>query len=203
MKVEYNTGNIKKYESKNPLKRTMVKRFNKRIIGIIKELDGEKTFRILDAGCGEGYIDRLILDEIDNVQIVGLEYTEEAIEIAKSVNPQTEYINGDICQIPFEDDSFDYVICTEVLEHLSEPKKALEELIRVSKGKLLITVPHEPWFCMGNMLALKNITRFGNPIDHINHWTKKSFLRFLNSIINGWEISGSFPWIVARLVSKE
>lgn len=204
MQVEYNTGNIEKYKSTNPLKRAMVERLNIRILDIVgKEIIDGNPVRILDAGCGEGFIDRLLADRFRNTQITGLEFTTDAIVIAKEVNPSVKYVQGDICDMPFKDDCFDFVICTEVLEHLPDPGKALKELMRVSTGRLLITVPHEPWFCLGNMIVLKNVKRLGNPIDHINHWTKKSFSEFLMAITpekkwGGWHIDGCFPWIVAQ-----
>lgn len=52
-------------------------------------------------------------------------------------------IVSDICAIPVEDVSFDAVLCTEVLEHLTDPLKALHELSRVLRpgGKLILTAP--------------------------------------------------------------
>lgn len=202
MQVEYNTGNIEKYESKNPLKRAMVERLNKKILDSIGAMIGDKSIRILDAGCGEGFIDKLLIDRFPNSQITGLEFTAEALAIANETNPTVEYVRGDICDMPFEDRSFDLVMCTEVLEHLPNPNMALKELIRVSNGNLLITVPHEPWFCLGNLFVLKNVTRLGNPIDHINHWTKKSLSVFLQNAKWGWIIERSFPWIIAKYESK-
>ena len=199
MQTKYNTGNIEKYESKNPLKRVMVEKLNKRILDSINNMIGDKKVIILDAGCGEGYIDKLLAERFPNSKITGLEFTEEAIKIAKERNKTVNYIQGDVGDMPFENNSFDLVICTEVLEHLNNPEMALQELVRVSNGSLLITVPHEPWFCLGNLLVLKNVTRLGNPIDHVNHWTQKSFSEFLKrSKMRGWIIEKSFPWIIAK-----
>ncbi len=200
--MKYNTGNYEKYMTKNPLKRHMVENLNASIVKSIgmygMEMNTEQI-HILDAGCGEGIIDRLLAEHLPKARITGLEYTPEAIQIARDMNPGVAYIQGDIKEMPFENNSFDIVMCTEVLEHIDNPGKALAELIRVSKRFLYITVPHEPWFCMGNLLVLKNITRFGNPEDHIHHWTKKSFLRFLQKEgMRGWKISGSFPWIIGE-----
>lgn len=199
MQVEYNTGNIEKYRSKNPLKRAMVERLNKKILDSLDNMIGSKgALKILDAGCGEGFVDRLLVDRFSNIEITGIEFTHEAIEIARRSNPTVDYIQGDICELPFETRSFDIVICTEVLEHIPNPDRALKELIRVSSGYLLISVPHEPWFRLGNLLVLKNVTRLGNPIDHINHWTIHSFKKFINNVImGGWRLDSSFPWIIA------
>jgi len=45
--------------------------------------------------------------------------------------------------LPFKSNSFDFVLCTEVLEHVPDWKKALQELMRVSKKRVLVTVPLE------------------------------------------------------------
>lgn len=201
----YNRGNYEKYMSKNPLKRRMVERFNIKIVALIKNAvknlklqTGKVSF--LDAGCGEGFIDSIIYNNINDISLKGLEYTEEALNIARKMNPQAEYIQGDIYNMPFEDNSADIVICTEVLEHLEKPEQAVRELLRVSRRYILLTVPNEPWFCMGNLIALKNVSRLGNPIDHINHWTYGGFKKFVNSQFSGKvEFDRSFPWSIAIL----
>ena len=200
--MEYNAGNLEKHLTKNPLKKQMVRKLNRKIVDSVGSYISSfesKAPRILDAGCGEGFIDALLVEKFTCVNIVGLEFTNEAIRIARQMNPSVEYIQGDIAQMPFQDNSFDIVICTEVLEHLEKPESALKELIRVAKKFLFITVPHEPWFCLGNLLVLKNVSRLGNPIDHINHWSKKSFQAFLQGEMEGWRVSGSFPWIIAEM----
>lgn len=73
-------------------------------------------------------------------------------------------------------------------------------MLRVSRRYILLTVPNEPWFCMGNLIALKNVSRLGNPIDHINHWTYGGFKKFVNSQFGGKvEFDRSFPWSIAIL----
>ncbi len=64
--MQYNPGNYEKYMTKNPLKRKMVERLNKKIVGYvqqiceqIREKDKDKVVKILDAGCGEGFITEL------------------------------------------------------------------------------------------------------------------------------------------------
>lgn len=204
----YNSGNYDKYHSKNFMKRWMVTRLNCKIINLLNNcieelvLPEEKTVKILDAGCGEGFISNLIFSNFTNVEIVGLEYTDEALKIARNLNKEITYIQGDIYQMPFQNRSFDIVLCTEVLEHLSNPEDALKELNRVADSFLLLTVPNEPWFCLGNLIALKNIKSFGNPIDHINHWTFKKFKHFTQKHLNNNILyTTSFPWSIALFKS--
>lgn len=197
--VEYNCGNYDKYNSKNPLKRRMVERLNAKMLNVLKErAGGAESLKLLDAGCGEGFISNMIYSNIENVEITGLEYTSEALQIARQANENITYVQGDIYKMPFEAGAFDIVLCMEVLEHLKEPEKAVNELLRVSNGLLIITVPNEPWFCMGNLLALKNVSRLGNPIDHINHWTFGAFKRFIGRLLSGGvRYDKSFPWSIA------
>lgn len=190
--MQYNPGNYEKYMTKNPLKRKMVERLNKKIVGYvqqiceqIREKDKDKVVKILDAGCGGGFITDLLARNVENVELIGLEYTREAIDIAKAANQEISFVQGDIYAIPFEKNEFDLVLCTEVLEHLERPDRALRELTRVASHTILLTVPSEPWFCMGNLLTLKNVSRFGNPIDHINHWTYGGFKKYVHSLTEG------------------
>lgn len=190
--MQYNPGNYEKYMTRNPLKRKMVERLNKKIVGYvqqiceqIREKDKDKVVKILDAGCGEGFITDLLARNVENVELIGLEYTREAIDIAKAANQEISFVQGDIYAIPFEKNEFDLVLCTEVLEHLERPDRALRELTRVASHTILLTVPSEPWFCMGNLLTLKNVSRFGNPIDHINHWTYGGFKKYVHSLTEG------------------
>lgn len=196
---KYNTGNIEKYHTKNPLKRKMVDRLNRRIIDELRMMIGNREVSILDAGCGEGFISRMIAAEFPKARVTGLEYTAEALAAAKEMGKGIEYVQGNIMEMPFDDNSFDLICCTEVLEHLDNPDKALMELMRTGREGVLITVPHEPWFCMGNVLALKNLSRFGNPVDHINHWTFRGFQRFVGKRAKRVTYGKSFPWSIANI----
>ena len=93
-----------------------------------------------------------------------------------------------------------------MLEHLEDPAAALAELQRVAGYAVLLTVPDEPWFCMGNLLVCKHVRRFGNPPGHINHWTYRKFLSYVRSHIlcggGDLEHGKSFPWSVV-LIRKE
>ena len=77
-------------------------------------------------------------------------------------------------------------------------RDSLWELMRVTRQYCLLSVPHEPFFCIANFLRGKNLTRLGNDIEHVNHWGKVSFVRFLQDsglVVRGIEMS--FPWLIA------
>lgn len=218
--MQYDRGNLDKYRSRNPIKQFLIKKLDRKILFILNKLvsDKKRVYHILDAGCGEGFLTDLIYKNFKNVEITGLECVQEALDIAKRMNDKICFQQGNIYRMPYEDSAFDIVICSEVLEHLQHPNRALRELERVSGIALLLTVPDEPWFCLGNLLALKNIQSLGNPAGHINHWTYSGFVRYIDSIFSNrykklargvptWcgggylESARSFPWIMV-LVQK-
>lgn len=158
--------------------------------------------KLLDAGCGEGIVTVKIKNRFPEWDVVGIDGAKEAIKLAKQYFPgNIAFHTGNIYALPYENDAFDISVCSEVLEHLTNPEKAIAELNRVTKTALLLTVPNEPWFCLGNLLSGRNVFRLGNPEDHINHWTHNAFKKFLSQTMKEqWsriEYFTSFPWTIA------
>lgn len=179
-KMEYNIGNIEKYNTKNPLKIFMLNKFLEKILYIVKGIDKSTSKTILDMGCGEGFISNMLYDNFPKYKITAVDYFKEAIDNAKRNNQRPiEFDIGDISSLKYGNNSFDTVISTEVLEYISDPVKGLKELYRVCKRHIILSVPNEPFFCLGNLVSGKNIKRLGNPIDHINHWTYWGFKKFV------------------------
>lgn len=111
---------------------------------ILHRLRGKETLKLikkfgeggnfLDAGCGAG----LVLRHLPPGS-VGLDVNSRNIHRAKIHAPEAKLILGDIEKMPFASQSFTTIICTDVLEHLPLPQKALEEIFRVlAPGGILI-----------------------------------------------------------------
>lgn len=170
------TYNYLKHTSQDPIRQWTINSLYKAIIGGLNNLN---VSTILDAGCGEGFI----LDRLQEAQIgknlVGIDISKDAINLGKILFPKLDLRVGDITKLPFKNNSYDVVICTEVLEHLKNPRKALKEMIRVSKKYLVLSVPNEPIFSLKNLLIGRNITRLGSSIQHINLWTSWGFRKFV------------------------
>lgn len=104
------------------------------------------TLRILEIGCGAG----LLCFELARSAkiVVGIDISHFVLDFANGVKDYLHCDNvffqqGDAEHLAFDHDTFDVVICSEVLEHLIEPQRALTEMRRILKknGTLILTTP--------------------------------------------------------------
>ena len=114
--------------------------------------------RVLDLGCGGGYmIDALAHD---NVSIVGVDLAHQALVAARNRAHQEEYdatlLRASAMELPFADRSFDGVVCTDVLVHVPDPSKVVDEIGRVLKpgGWLHFSSINRNWFAHLIMITL-------------------------------------------------
>ena len=106
---------------------------------------------VLDAGCGEGRHCFGMLSR--GARVVGFDLDHTAMrdaskrlrKEAKAAASLGEMAQGNIFQLPFADETYDRVICSEVMEHVHSYQNAAIELARVTKpcGRLAITIPTE------------------------------------------------------------
>lgn len=189
------TSNYAKHSSTNPIQRKLIDRFHLVVLGKIGEL-GPQTF--LDAGCGEGFVSSLLVERFPGLEVSAFDFNPSSVALAQDRNPRVDCRVASIYEVPWEDNSFDAVGCFEVLEHLHEPTRALTELARVSRGYLVLSVPHEPWFCLSNAARGKNldIEPRGSDPDHRQFWTRAAFGRFVDQVADVQWLGGSLPWTI-------
>ncbi len=186
--------NFIKHTSKNPLQKFLINNFYSTLISLAKPLSPSS---ILDAGCGEGFSLNKIIENKIGKNVEGIEYSKEAIALGKNLFPNIKIKQGSIYNLPYKDNSFDLVVCTEVLEHLENPNRAVSEIVRVSKKYLALSVPNEPFFMISNFLRGKNLLRLGNDPGHINRFTALSFINFIkNNNLKITKVRFPFPWIL-------
>lgn len=190
-------GNEKKHKSKNFFVQFFVNQLNK---DILTEIDQIKTHvkTMLDIGCGEGFITSKISVQNTNFEITAIDAEESYIQYAKQHN-QKNNINFCVQNLESIDSSnkFDLVVMTEVLEHLPNPDAALKKIVLLASKYIIITVPNEPFFRIGNLLALKYVKRLGNTPGHLNNWSKKGLCKLLDKFSFKYKIKTSFFWNIA------
>ncbi len=187
------SDNEAKYRSRNPVVRHLVARFLRQVGDLVV---AQRPRRVLEVGCGEGIVLEYLGGRLPDARLDGLELDEGALAEARARCPDAALVRGDACELPFGARCFDLVVCLEVLEHLPDPARALAELRRVARQGCLVSVPHEPFFRLGNVLRGKNLTRFGDPTDHRQHWSAAGFAAFCSRELSVRVRTGAFPWLI-------
>lgn len=118
---------------------------------------------LLDIGCGPATVTIDLARLVAPGRVVGLEQTEEIIEIARANAadagaPATlTFASGDAYELPFADGSFDVVHAHQVLQHLSDPVAALREMRRVCRPGGLVAVRESDYGAMTYFPDLQGI----------------------------------------------
>ena len=108
---------------------------------ILAELDDTEFADVLDCGCGTGPMLEILSEKYPQKHYTGLDLTPEMIAKAKQKNlPNTEFVVGDCENLPFADNSFDVVICTNSFHHYPNPQAFFNSVYRVLRkgGRLIL-----------------------------------------------------------------
>ena len=121
--------------------------FRRRSETIVEWIDAKAGDLTLDCGCGYGFTLR-VLTALNHGRFVGLDFQQERLDEIRSRGigeGHLDLVRGSAMELPFADNTFDHIVCSEVLEHLPDDWAAVRELFRVLKpgGNLVITVPSE------------------------------------------------------------
>ena len=188
------TGNTyDKYGSTNPVVRKLMAGFER----TLDELLGRAApSTILDVGCGEGVLVEQWADRPAVERIVGIDLEDEGLqaEWAKRRRPNLEYKVMPAENLPFAEQEFDLASAIEVLEHVPDPAHTVAEMARVARGHLLVSVPREPMWRGLNLARGAYLRDLGNTPGHVNHWSKRSFVRLLSRHGEVLEARSPFPW---------
>jgi 2-polyprenyl-3-methyl-5-hydroxy-6-metoxy-1,4-benzoquinol methylase len=119
----------------------------------------------LDAGCGTGWFSKEAI--LRGAEVYSMDLGENLLsKVSEKCGSKT--IVGSILDIPFDDNYFDIIISSEVLEHTPDPILAIKELYRVLKpnGICIITTPNKLWYFsvyLANLLHLR-------PYEGLENW---------------------------------
>jgi len=195
--------NLAAYQAKYHDSSFIVRYANSRFFQTIEMFVGSiSPNKILDIGCGEGKV----LEQLrasHPAPSIGIDLDPARIFLAKSQSGHIPFAVGNAQELPYDDNSFDFVMILEVLEHVGEPDLVLREAYRVTSKYLLASVPNEPWWRIGNLARLKYIRDLGNTPEHINHWSVRSFKTLISEYFRILKVETPVLWtfILAEKIS--
>ena len=112
------------------------------IFSLIKGLPFESA---LDAGCGTGILLQQIFEQYPQAQLTGSEYSPQGLAFAKKRLPDAGFHVLDLSRETL-DEKFDLITCIDVLEHIPDDRAALKNLLAMTAGYMILSVPLGPLF---------------------------------------------------------
>lgn len=157
----------------------------------IRQLVAARGARVLDVGCGSGALGASLKAD-GAVYVAGVELHGPSAELARD---QVDLlVEGSIvdAELPFEAESFDYLVFADVLEHLPDPDAALQRCLPLLKrgGQVIISVPNWRFYSVLLRLILDRWAYTDAGVrdrTHLRVFTRYSLLHFLEA--NGLELS--------------
>lgn len=136
--------------------------------------------KILDLGCGEGIQLQHLGNYFPNASVFGIDYLQENIAICQRHN--LDCTQGDVYNLTLPDNAIDAIVFMEVIEHLTEPQKAIDEIYRILKpnGFLVIGFPNDRFFLFARLLLLKLKEARYDP-GHVKQWSPREMKTFLET----------------------
>lgn len=157
-----------------------------------REINPNLNSEILDVGCGAGNL----LEKLIGKRIIGIDLSEFLLGIARERlrGNNIELIVGAAENLPFPDNSFDKVVCSEVLEHVLSPESVIVEIHRICKkdGELILTIPNE---------KLINFSKRCVLIFGLKKWVAKSY-PMSDDMLDEWHLSDFNPEDIIKITEK-
>jgi 2-polyprenyl-6-hydroxyphenyl methylase/3-demethylubiquinone-9 3-methyltransferase len=121
---------------------------------------GSRKVRVLDLGCGAGFLSNYLAER--GHQVTGLDTTEDNLAVARDRDRtrSVAYHRGDACALPYPDASFDVVCAMDLLEHVEHPGRLIAEASRVlaPSGVFFFHTFNRTW--QANLVVIKGVERF-------------------------------------------
>ena len=168
---------------------------SRRVKAIYRLLQAEKMDTVLEVGCGAGNV----LGNLDCGRAIGVDLSPDLLQIArtKQYRAPCQLLQSFGEDLPLESGSIDKVVCTEVLEHVQQPRRICAEVNRILKpgGRFVFSVPNES--SINAVKALMRRSRFDRvlnfvsgykfPTDMTEEWHLHSFdADYSRQVIGGY-----------------
>jgi ubiquinone/menaquinone biosynthesis C-methylase UbiE len=157
-----------------------------------------------EVGCGEGEL--LLRLAKRGLRVRGSDISEAVIEEARrradAAQLEASFRVAPIEALDPRRDSAELILCCEVMEHVGDPRAALEIVARLASPWAIVSVPREPWWRVLNLGRLRYMRELGNTPGHLQHWSRSSFVRFLEHRLEVVTVRSPLPWTMALCRSE-
>jgi 2-polyprenyl-3-methyl-5-hydroxy-6-metoxy-1,4-benzoquinol methylase len=190
-----------KYHTRNPVARYLMNGF----LGAFDDLAGLSGAQsAIEVGCGEAEL--CIRLARRGLHVRGCDIADEVLPVARErieeAGLEIEVWSADVLSLGPEH-ADELVVCCEVLEHVDDPRQAVQRLASLAKPFLLTSVPREPLWRVLNVCRGKYLGSLGNTPGHVNHWSQQAFLELLGSHFEVVEVRTPLPWTMVLCRVKD
>lgn len=138
--------------------------------------------RVLDAGCGNGYLASLLAER--GFSMAGVNTSAEGVAVARNAHPHITFLRTDLIDPPIRLPPFDAITCVEVIEHVYAPRQFLANIRRLLQpgSTLVLTTPYHGYLKNLAIAATGKWSGHFNPLwddGHITFFTKASLATLL------------------------
>lgn len=192
-----------KYAASNPIVRRLMNRFASALSTLVAEAAPETIHEI---GCGEGFW--VLQWAKTGFTTKGSDFSKKVIDMAQAnavevgISPEI-FKTRSIYELSKEEDAADLVVCCEVLEHLDNPEKGLRAISGIANPHVILSVPREPVWRLLNVMRGKYLADYGNTPGHIQHWSKRKFIRMLEKHFRILRTETPLPWTMVLCKPKK
>ncbi len=190
-------GNVyDKYGTSNPVARRLMDGFLGRLDQLVERTGAQQAHEV---GCGEGEL--AIRLARGGLRVRGTDAFPQVLDDARNrahaAGVEIEFEAKPVEELEPGRDAAELVLCCEVLEHLDDPERALDVLAELARPWLIASVPREPLWRGLNLARLAYVRELGNTPGHLNHWSKREFVRFLTRRFEVVQVTSPLPWTMA------
>ena len=185
-----------KYKNPNPLAQLLTRRFFNTVQGMLQTLPPGQ--HILEVGCGPGESTRRLLPMLQNHSLEASEFEQRLVDYNLRHGFPVTLSQESVYAMHRPDQSFDCVLLLEVLEHLTDYEKALQEIFRVSRRTVILSVPNEPLWRTLNFARGKYWSNWGNTPGHLNHWSAGAFTTLVAKYGRIVSVQTPTPWTLVH-----
>jgi len=192
------TGNAyPKYQTRHRVEGALLRRFLRRLDRAVGDCGSPRT--ILEVGTGEGEIATRMTRRFPSAMTLGVDLPDPSL-VQHWAGAAWASAFSDAGHLPLRDRCVDLVLAIEVLEHLADPEAALAELARVGRGWVVLSVPLEPLWRVGNVARRRYLATMGNTPGHVQHWGRRAFTSLVGRHLDVLTVTSPLPWtlVVAR-----